>query len=568
MRRQHLGTGFLVFYLGMRGAQAQTQAPPGEPPALPPDPPAEPSLPAVEDPETACLRMMKQGLASLRKGEREGALKQLEGAVAAGLAARIPAETQALLHYSYGMALTGAAKSTQAIAELRQAVKLAPADAELRGDLAAALLDDEQPDEAIAVAQAALLLHPAEEEAGDIKRTLEKVRRERLKERLSISASVEVGYDSNILQGTNLQGTEVQTIAGRSTGSAARTATRSRLRLSDSGALGSGFAGAITGAYQTPTAPTSQAGVPISLRLSLDGRLTAGSGTELWLGYGFSQLAQTLPDEDAYNFQQHDVTLRLHLTPWYRLFLDVSATGFANFSGLSAFTPFQGGISGTLKATLKESARWRTLLSYTHRYAASFSADDAALNSDSDELRLGQELRIRPVRIRLGYQLRDVRSGVLTTPVDYELSIPSTPRMPSPTPLNVGQYLYSTPLGYLGNQVAGRLHADLPAAFKLDFDASYEYRLYDGLYTATFTPSAAQLQLPQGTINTTPVTLPATRRLDHVVGLGLAIARELPRGFALSLAYSYLDNISNIANSLDNRSYMKHTVRLSGSYDF
>ena len=62
------------------------------------------------------------------------------------------------------------------------------------------------------------------------------------------------------------------------------------------------------------------------------------------------------------------------------------------------------------------------------------------------------------------------------------------------------------------------------------------------------------------------VTLPAVRRLDSLVSVGVSVDKELPRGFSLALAYAYTANFSNIANSLDNRSYSKHLVTLTASY--
>lgn len=458
--------------------------------------------------------------------------------------------------------------SEETLERLRKAVALAPQDAALRGKLAAALFEDEQYDEAIGEAEAALRLGPGPDDQRAVTATLKKARTERLKQRLSISASAGIGYDSNIQQGTSIQGTEIQTIAGRSTGSASRTVgTRSRPRSqADAGVFRSDFASAITNIYNTPTPSLSEAGVPIPIDLEIKGRLAAGKRIELWLGYSFSQLIQTLPDQDAYNFQQHDVALELKLRPKPWLSLDVSATGFANFSGLQSFAPFQGGIAGAVSFTFKESARWRTLLQYEHKYAASFAAEDSALNADSDELFIAQELRLkpgRPLRLRLAYRLRDVRSGVLEIPVGYEVT---GGRMNQN--ILLGEYLYTTPLGYLGNKVAARLRAELPADFTVVLSAGYEYRLYDGVYAATFTPATPQLQLPQGSLPTRPVTLPAKQRTDHVVGLDLSVEKELPLGFSLSLSYAFLDNLSNIANSLDNRSYVKHTVSLSGSYSF
>ena len=559
----------LIIGLLLLPLRAGAQDPPTDPATEPAPAPAE----TIADVQARLLSQIKQHMQRLRKAgsdaEREQVIMALAATVSAGDKAGIDAGALAVLHNLYGFALGRVDKGEAGLRELRRAVELDPADAEFRSDLADALLDEEEYDAAIAAAAQGLTLSPSAKVRDALVTTLAKARRERLKERLSVSASVEIGYDSNIQQGTSVGDTEVQTIAGRSTGSAARTvaASRPRPRQISASSFGSGFASAITGIYTTPTPMTSQDGVPISLDLSVEGRLAAGKRVGLWLGYSFTQLFQTLPDQDAYDFQQHDVTLRLDAKPWERLSLELGATGFASFSGLQAFAPFQGGIAGKLKLTIKESKRFRTFIRYTHRYAASFAAEDAALNSDSDELQLIQELRTKPIRLQLSYTLRDSRSGVLETPVDYEATFTS-PRTGQAMTVAVGQYLYTTPLGYLGNKVGTKLHVDLPAQLQLDFNAGYEYRLYDGLTAATFTPAAPQLTLPQGTIVTSPVTLPAVQRADHVVSLSLAIERSLPHGFSLALAYAFLDNLSSVANSLDNRSYIKHTVSLTAGYEF
>ena len=519
------------------------------------------------DPAAVCLAKMRGGReaqkAAAGAAQRDPALAAMRDAADGGECRSLASETRATLWAAYGLALGRADKSTEALAALRQARDLAPRDPEVRSDLAAALHEAELYEEARREAEAGLALAPSEELRKTLTETRSRARAGWLGGRLSVEASVAIAYDSNVLQGGS-----VETIAGRPTRSASRTATmaaRPMRRSVDATQVSSSYESAIKNIYSMPTPPTTAAGVPIDIGVGVDGRLWGRKGYGLWLGYNFAQTVQLLPDQDAYNFQQHDATLRATLQPIDALRLGLSVAGFANFSGLQYFAPFQGGVAGKLTATILTGSHLRTWVLYQHKTRVSFASEDSVLNADSDELRVSEELRVRPgfgLRARLGYRLSSVRSGVLSTSVPYEVVL--NPRQG--TTRDLGTFEYLAPLGYMGHQASAMVRGALPAGLVVVVDGSYEYRLYDGQYSATFTPTDPQLMLPQGTIATMAVTLPAVRRLDSLVSVGVSVDKELPRGFSLALAYAYTANFSNIANSLDNRGYSKHLVTLTASY--
>jgi hypothetical protein len=58
------------------------------------------------------------------------------------------------------------------------------------------------------------------------------------------------------------------------------------------------------------------------------------------------------------------------------------------------------------------------------------------------------------------------------------------------------------------------------------------------------------------------------QRKDNQIIAELGLSADLPHDFSLALNYTFLDNLSNIANSIDNRNYTKHTVELRATYAF
>lgn len=546
------------------------------------------TAPEAPDPAVALLKRAQEGSALVRKGQVEPGLARLRDAVREGEAAGLPASDQADLHYALGLALLRAGRPEEGAAALRRAAALSPSDGEIQLDLATALRRAEDPDGSEAAAREALRLGLRGEDRQAAEEALREARSQRLHQRLTIDASVSLGFDSNVLQGVR------ETIGDRFTGGA-RSLTKSARRA----AIRAAIADDIINQYNIPTAPRQEQDLPLSLYLDVAGRVAGGPRASLWLEYHFAQTFMTLPlpataedqqaakdsgvpydpyeAHDVYTLQEHRATLRLRARPRPWLQLGARAEGFANFSGLRQFTPFQGGLTGAIEGTARESAMLQTRLSLTHQYRAAFDRSvtpvgdlsaicqqsvtdsDTIFDGNKTDLALSQELRLRWLRARLGYQFHSDRSGVLEIDQPYYYQPMPTVLMPNPQEIVVGCYNYRAPLSYYGQEVLASGRLLLPKGLEVLLQGRYEYRAYDGLYGASFhrlRPTVGDVRLGY---------LP---RRDHRVVADVTLHAELPRGLALELAYSYTKNLSSIANGIDNRSYDKHVASLWALYSF
>jgi hypothetical protein len=414
-----------------------------------------------------------------------------------------------------------------------------------------------------------------------------------LHERLTVNAMVSWAFDSNVLQG----GPIIQ-IANKSTNNRRESlalATLIHNRVAPA-LLKTNLTTFLVNTYVTPSPSTQEWDLPLNIDLPIDGRLLSRGGVELWLGYRFQQTLMVSPsyyDHDDYNFQEHDLPLRLEVTPAKWLFLRARVEGFANFSGLRQFAPFQGGLNVGQETWFSESRRWKTRLIYQHQLRRSFApSTQGYLDGDRDEVKLIQELRLRGQRVRargsLGGRFRSDRTGVFTTTQDYDLSS----RLQVPTPANstcdgpgngppmlvkearLGCYSYSAPLSYESIEVSTRWLVSVPGGVDLAANFSYAYLYYPDLYTASFTPALSPTDnADPGTWQTAPagtpaIPMPSARRIDNLVTLYLGVTKRLPHDFSLEFSYTFYKNFSTIANYLDNRGYDKNVVQLAAYYTF
>ena len=137
-----------------QGAHGQPAAPAGGPPAASaaspvPDPdheaealPEAPATPlvAVEAPPplSDAVALAKEGRRLLKNHEIAAAVAKLKEAVERGLAEKLDSESQASLHYLYGLMLQRADKDADALQQFQRAVALCPKDSEMRVALAGA----------------------------------------------------------------------------------------------------------------------------------------------------------------------------------------------------------------------------------------------------------------------------------------------------------------------------------------------------------------------------------------------------------------------------------------------
>ena len=596
--------------------------------------------PAAQEPAAQdAWALAKQGRERLRQRAFAESAALLGRALAQAPGEGIAGDDLGLLYYLHALALARADRDAEALASLRRAVVLSPQDALPHLELAQIHLRGDRPEDARREAAQALALGlPEAADRTDARSIADKAGRQILHDRFVLDASVSIGFDSNVLQGASRE-----TIAGRNTGASTR-APRQRTRLQElreqlgliDGLFGS-YAETIRDALYPATASRAEADLPISLSLDAGGRAVGTRGFELWLGARFSQVFMTSPgktlalgedgaplltadgsavydaDHDAYSTQEHTLYARAQWTPAPWLLLRPRIEGFASFTGVRSFTPFQGGFLAALDTLLVESARFRTRLVYQHQLRRSFDREsDSYLDADRDEVRLTQEVRLRGARARLrgqlGYRFRSEQTGVLTTgDLPYRATLVylvkniggSGNGLRVPLLSDLGSYEYRAPLGYFASELSTRWRLTLPQRIELGAGLSYEYRAYAGTYQtgyvgteirdgAAFIPPGsgfdparmtAALCTPAeitardstactGVLPASRFTVASEQRRDHLLAADLSIAKELPRGFGLELTYALLRNFSSIATQLDNRSYTKHTVTLTALYAF
>jgi tetratricopeptide (TPR) repeat protein len=552
-----------------------------------------------EEARERALELAREARGLAREGKAEAAVARAREAIRLGQGARMPAEDLAILHYNLGTLHLKAGDDDEAVAALRRAGELSPADPDMRLDLATALLRTEDYDGAVGAAEQALRLGLSGEDAGDARSLIKEARSQRLHERLTFDATVSYSYDSNVTQGG-----AIQTIAGKTT-AASNTSQRPRIERigGTSGDAEQNYANLVNANYRTASPQaTSEWDMPLYVNLSLLGRPVGGRRAELWLGYRFAQtfMTMTVYDHDAYNYQEHFGTVRLQLRPWSWLSLRLRADGFVNFSGLKSFTPFQGGVNGYLDAIFYESKRWNTRINYRHNFRMSFDrTNDAYLDGNRDDVGVSQELRTRYFRPRLGYTFHNDLTGVLSSEVPLVLPVPTLPRTITPTSLastaacyesfqapelgmnpvstNVwaGCYKYQAPLGYRSHEAYLTLLFTLPWQLDISSTVRYEYRDYAGqntaVYHATETTFSTMVNGQQRNVTfnlSAPITLMGQERRDHLINADLYITKTLPLGFSVELSYAFTMNKSSIANGLDNRNWDKHVVTLSGYWSF
>ncbi len=567
-------------------------------PAPSPDQEPEPSAPLDS------FQLVKEGRALLKERKNEAGVAKLKDAVALGEAERRPGDEQALLHYLYSLALRKIDGEKEALAQIRRAVVLAPSEADYRLDLAQQLFERDEFEDAKREAEKALQLGLSDsDDQKDAQKLIKNAKSELLHQRFSFDASVSIGYDSNVLQGKR-----AETIGLKNTASSsATTAQRPRARLATliqenapeiTKKIATNYSDVVRNSYLQPKQPESEWDLPVTLSLDIGGRLAAGKTVELWAGYRVSQtmMMSIAYDHDAYATQDHYVTLRVNWHPRSWIYIRPRIDGFINFSGLQSFEPFQGGVQGALDLIFIESARWRTRISYQHQYRASIDRNDAYLDGNRDDARITQELRLRgsavEARGQLSYRFRSDRTGTLTSPIPFLPPLIYIPIGSDPKLEQIGAYSYTAPLSYSGHEISTRWRLLLPAKVEIVLGLGLEHRSYSDLYTASYShdpyrsttrqsapaviaseckidknctlgqAESVTLSLPGAT------QLPGEQRIDNLISADIGITKNLPLGFSLDLSYSLLRNFSSIANGLDTRSYIKHTVVLTTSYSF
>jgi hypothetical protein len=560
-------------------AQAVSTAPatPTEPATAAPPVETTPSEPTAWD-------LALEGRKLLKAKDGDGAVTKLQAALARADKDALSVEDQALIQYLLSLAAQRAGQDAVALGAARDAVRLAPKEADYQLELANQLFAVDKNEEAKRHAEESLRLGlSSEDDRKEAAKLIKDAKSALLHERFSFDVSVTAGYDSNVMQGG-----QAETIGGVATGVRSSDVSKQTFLQQQKdrnreliAGLVRDYRSAIANNYVESVPSVAELDVPVTLTMELGGRLVGGGAAELWTGYRFTQLFMTSPkfDHEAYSLQEHVVPLRLMWRPrpwfWFRPRVE----GFVNFTGLKSFSAFQGGVTAVLDFLFVESARWRTRVLATYQLRQTIDRDYSYLDGNRVDGKVLQELRINPsgriwARGQLSYRFRADLSGSLEQAVDLQVVGPQG------NSITVGNYTYKTPLSYLGNELAMRWRLFLPAGFDLGLGGSADFRGYREDTTASYTPNqitvpcvtaigcsgSTTVTLPKD--GTTSIALPSTRRRDTLVSLDVGVSKTLPAGFSLDLTYTFIRNVSNIANGIDNRNYVKNSILLTLYYSF
>lgn len=542
-------------------------------------PPAPVSDEPSSSPEQRTLRIIalaREGQRDQREGRNAAALSKLRQACADAERESLSGPVRAQIHLLYAWSLLASGDTAAAQQQGERAVELDPKDAEVRRDLAELQRENGQPEAAAASAKRALQLGLSGRDAEELRRLSPASEKSGFRNRFRLDAALSLGFDSNAAQDEDCQTIAGKWTCGAGKNQSARLASVRIFRaLREDPAIGPAvYQRAVVADYGTAQAAQSQAAMPLDLAVGARYRLLGSAETGLAVGYQFRQLFMVvaqgaennlLPAAESYHLQRHTATVSGQFQPKPWLDLAGRLDGFVTLSGLSAFTPFQGGLQATGSGVVTESARWATKAEIVYFFRQSFDeANDGYLSGHRLRIRLGQELRLGWLRPMLSYRFTYDGTGVLQAQAPLAImyassAMPTDPAMPA----NLGTYSYSAPLSYQGHQLSASLAMDLPLAIQAQAALRYEFQLYNGLYSATYVGSAvgAIPALP-------PFSLPDVQRADHRVLVELAAQKELPHQLTLGLSYGLLANFSNVANVLDNRSFNKHRVLASLSYYF
>lgn len=584
-------------------APGRSLAAPQAPPASPADPASpspvqETTAPAPAAPEAAAepapppvtaSSLFKDGRARCRSKQYEPCIALLRSAIEQAEREGISGEERALIHYVLGLALDHEDEAEKALAELRRAAQLAPADAEIQLALAQGLQTAEEHAAAKTAAQRALSLGLSEaDDVTQAKSIAKKASSALLHERLSLDLSISFGYDSNVLQTATRE-----TIAGRNLATSKRPGATltpremlAEMLLTNATLATNVYTGRVG---PGPKAEQAEFDLPLTLYGELGGRLYGSSRFELWLGYRFYQLIvpSVKFDHDSYSTQEHTFPVSMMIRPLSFWRITARFDGYVNLTGLSDIAPFQGGFLAALDQTFIESARFRTRIVYQHQLRRTIDRSDDVtyLDADRDDVKIMQELRLKGSRVQargvLGYRFRSDRyAGPLE--LDYELSPAVTACSTAPPTGQLCEirptYSYRAPLTYQGHEAALRFRLMVPLGFELGTALSYEYRRYADEYTADYSLREVNYTVEQRTmlktdqsyrVTSTPARniAPVARR-DHLIYTEVSLTKSLPHGVGLDLTYGFTRNLSNVVNFIDNRSYSKHAIILTASYSF
>jgi hypothetical protein len=350
-------------------------------------------------------------------------------------------------------------------------------------------------------------------DAATARTYLERIKRERAHDRLTLDIRVGAGWDSDVPQSS----------AVLTAGSANVVAQPDAFLLS----------------------------ADLDLRWRFFGRYSNG----LALEYRFSQLAYLSAPLDPYSLQEHDLGFSGAWTPHRRINFELAVEGFVSFAGVQTFTPFQAGITPALRIFVVEDHDLETQARYTHVWKDSLDVFYDYLAGNRDEASLGQEWHPRALRLRLyaGYQFTSElvgRENVSAHQIPF-------PLVPAPS----ANQRYIIPYSYQGHEARVFAQADPLRDLRITLDLRYEKLFFIGNAILRDT--------------VTLMNILSRPREDDQYTVGVVARYYLPRGFDLAGEYTLVVNRSDIdfrnpntAYDYDDKNYVKHVVALEAAWRY
>jgi tetratricopeptide (TPR) repeat protein len=264
--------------------------------------------------------------------------------------------------------------------------------------------------------------------------------------------------------------------------------------------------------------------------------------------YRFSQLAYLSNALDTFSLQEHDVALAGAVTPDPWLTLGLEAGGFALFSGIETFVPFQAGVVIGPRLTVREGLGFETRARWEHTFKRALETGFESLTGSHDDVGVQEIWRRGGWKLAAGWLFRREAVDQQRVPIS-ELTFPQG------LPSSVASDGYVIPYSYDSNEGSLAASCWIGAWLRVAASGRYEHREYT-----------------KESFIVEPVTMARSyprKRVDDRFAFGAGIAHPIDERFDLELGYELTVNRSNIDNTnpetpldYDDKNYTKHTVEV------
>jgi tetratricopeptide (TPR) repeat protein len=443
--------------------------------------------------------------AALLAGQVEDAIAAYRRTLIDAERARAPAEDRAEIAYGLGYALYRAGRYDEAALHFDAAARLIPDEADFHLMAGLAHHKRDADDEAARALDRALTLGldaDAAQLAHDARDALAWGLRSQGRG-LTLHAGASGGYDSNVAQLGALRTEVLSAELPENEGSPFVTAT-----------VDTSFGAAL-------------------------GRHVTAQGL-----YMLDQIAYTDPDHDIFSLQVH--TLRgSGEARWGHLLAGLAAQGELQFSGLSAFAPFQRVVSLEPSLGLEEGPWTSTWLRVKVSDKESLDEQTDYFSGSRRDLRISQKVRMRSFRAELGYRHRRENIGSR----ELDLGTFTAQRV-------TVTGFYFVPYGHRLHGAFATIAATLFRDLRVGLDGAFDRLVYD------------QDSVLRAEAGVRSREIDRVRRRDSRLGLGLWLAVPVGDLMELGLRYDVSMNDSTVQFAFDDKGFTKHQASLELSFDY